>query len=94
MSRHIIPALHDEFTVVVGRDNPRHTYFAQVERVTTREENDEDRIVLWLGGTPDEPFAALADDMPRQLHDDCAQSASRWPTQLQSFHLDLLRGRR
>jgi hypothetical protein len=106
MSRHTIPALNDKFTVVVEWDNPMRTYFAQVERATTDEEDDEDPVILWLGDTPDQvpnpeslreplaPFAILPDETLCQLREDRAKSAGRPPTHLQRFHVDLLRGRR
>ena len=53
MGRHTIPTLSNEFMVVVGWDNPMHTYFAQVERVATSEKEHEAPVMLWLGGTPD-----------------------------------------
>ena len=77
--------------VVVGWDNPMHTYFAQVERVATSEKEHEAPVMLWLGGTPDgvpsteslreplAPFATLSDDMLCQLHDDRAVFASQSP---------------
>ena len=78
MGRHTIPTLSNEFMVVVGWDNPMHTYFAQVERVATSEKEHEAPVMLWLGGTPDgvpsaeslreplAPFATLSDDTLRR----------------------------
>lgn len=76
MSRHDIPARDPKFTVTVGWDRPMRTYFAHV-RDPSLDEDDE--MVLWVGGTFDEvktldelvaavhPYADLSEDMVTKL---------------------------
>lgn len=100
MSRHIVPALDDRFTVTVGWDNPMHTFFAQVTRESRAENNDN--IILWLGGeveevrTPEDlrqplaAYATLSDEIIQQLHADRAACADQPPTPLQRRNLNAL----
>jgi len=93
MSRHTIPSLVHGLIVVVGWDNPLHTYFAQVTRDDAAE--DEDPLVLWLGAEPNQvlypqdliaplaPYAILADDTIAQLRTDRAACLDRSPSVLQ-----------
>lgn len=93
MSRHEIPAKRPGFTVIVGWDNPMMTFFAQVEDEAAGE--DDDPVVLWLGGhhrevlrpedlaAPLAPYADLMATHIEQLRADRAGDADRGPTALQ-----------
>jgi hypothetical protein len=101
MSRHVIPALFPNVTVVIGWDNPLNTFFAQV----TREQDDDDShdpVVLWLGSRPGEviaardlvaplmPYAVLSPEDIGQLDDDRAACGDGGPTVFQREMLTLL----
>ena len=101
MSRHTIPSLVQGLTVVVGWDNPLHTYFAQVSRDNAAE--DEDPLVLWLGAEPNQvlypqdliapltPYAVLGDDAIAQLRADRAACLDRSPSILQRASLNVVK---
>ena len=98
MSRHDIPAKRPGLAVVVGRDNPMSTFFAQVEDEAAGE--DDDPVVLWLGGrhrevlrpedlaAPLAPYADLSAAHIEQLRSDRAGDADRGPTALQRLGID------
>lgn len=51
MSRRHIPTRHPDMHVaVVGWDPPLNTFFGIVEFLPPFDDNDEDGIILWLGG--------------------------------------------
>ena len=91
MTQHrLIPKLPGH-TCVVGWDVPLQTYFAIVSRDT--DDDEEDNLVLWVGGKPQEcrspsdliaplkPYADLTPTMAAQLKAD--RAAAPKPTQLQ-----------
>jgi hypothetical protein len=100
MSRHTLLARDDCFTVVVGWDGPLQTFFAQACRDIGQ---DDDDVLLWLGGTPDEvqdpedlleplrPYAILPDDTIQQLRADRAAGAADSLTPTQRANLAGLR---
>ena len=100
MSRHTIPALRPEFTVIVGWDNPLAIYYAQVSRDDAGE--DDDPVVLWLGTEANqitspwdliEPlirYVTLRVDTIEQLRSDRAACLDRSPSALQRASLNFL----
>lgn len=40
-----------EKEIVIGWDRPMGTFFAQIARLDLPEDSEEERIVLWLGGS-------------------------------------------
>lgn len=64
MSQHIqeIPCLQKKF--VFGWDQPLMSFFLQVHDLT-KDEDDEDRIVDWLGATADTQMYEI-DDLARE----------------------------
>ena len=95
MSRHEVKSVETgRFTVIVGWDNPLQTYFAQVWDVKLQDENDEG-CVFWVGTHPGSVrrvsdlarvisgYAALPEDLARQLEQEQAESEP--PTPLQQW---------
>jgi hypothetical protein len=91
MSRHLIPAKIERHQVAVGWDNPMSTYFA----IVTDETEDDEAVLLWLGGIHDEypraegmvellkPYADLTADMIAMLRKDRVATLDVGPTPLQ-----------
>jgi hypothetical protein len=81
MSHYLIPARKSKDEVRVGWDPMQNTYFAHVIDMT-KDEDDEDRDVLWIGTTFNEvhsleileatllEFAVMSEDMKHQLYGD------------------------
>lgn len=66
MSRHEIPALRPEqHKVIVGWDQPLMSYFAQVIDRKKEEEDEDDKLVLWVGASL--PRLYEIDDLQRAL---------------------------
>jgi len=94
MSRREIPAKRPDLVVTIGWDNPMATFFAQVEE-TRFDEEEEPRILLWLGQTDREiltpealapllaPYAALSANMIATLRQDRIAMLDRAPTRMQ-----------
>jgi hypothetical protein len=92
MSRHQIPAKSQNHQVTVGWDNPMSTYFAIVTDETA---DEDDNVLLWLGGIdreyprvedmvkPLKPYADLTDDVIAILRNDRASTLDVGPTPLQ-----------
>jgi hypothetical protein len=95
-------------TVAVGWDNPMTTFFAQVRRTQddADEDDEDDPIILWLGGEPNQvaraedligPLASYADLTEAHvalLRGDRAAAEGSEPTALQRMGLKIARGRR
>jgi hypothetical protein len=45
MSRHILPAKDANITVVIGWDNPLHTFFTQVVRGDMSDDHESDPVI-------------------------------------------------
>jgi hypothetical protein len=94
MSRHTIPSKQEGFSVDVGWDNPMMTFFAQVERRQSPED-ERDPIVLWLGAASREhqrpetmaatfaPYASLTPEILKTLNADRRADLDHGPTPLQ-----------
>ena len=102
MSRYDIPTRDPSLSAVVGWDNPLQSYFAQVLRLETADD-DEDNVLLWVGAAPREvvtvedlarhlaPFAALAPQIAEQLRADRAAKLGQAPTAVQQALLSIVR---
>ncbi len=105
MSRYDIPTRDPGLSAVVGWDNPLQSYFAQVLRPETADD-DDDNVVLWVGAAPREvvtvenlarylaPFADLAPQVAEQLCADRAAKLGQAPTAVQQTLLSIVRGTR
>ena len=95
MSRHEVKSFNTEqFTVIVGWDNPLQTYFAQVWDSRLQDEDDKGGV-FWVGTHPGSVrsvsdlaqvisgYAALPEDTKAQLERD--RSESEPPTPLQQW---------
>ena len=103
MSRHIIPGFDARFTVVVGWDNPLQTFFTQVARADDSDDDDNDPVLLWIGGTfgevtdpaalvaPLALYATLTEDHVAQLGADRDAKRGSGPTPTQRANLAALR---
>jgi hypothetical protein len=101
MSRYTITALDPALTVVIGWDRPLSTFFATV--TDERIDDDEDRLLLWIGTdtaevqraedlvTPLAPYAAITADHIATLRADRAGDLDRGPTPTQRHLLNLVR---
>jgi hypothetical protein len=102
MSRHILPAKDANFTVVIGWDNPLHTFFTQVVRGNMFDDDESDPVILWIGGdfgevsdpselaAPLAPYADLTQEHLAQLRADRAAHSGRRPTPAQLANLTAL----
>jgi hypothetical protein len=103
MSRYDLPTRNPGLSAAVGWDNPLQSFFAQVLRPETADE-DDDNMLLWIGAAPREvitvedlarhlaPFADLAPEMAEQLRADRAAKLGQAPTPVQQALLAI--GRR
>jgi hypothetical protein len=94
MSRHVIPALSDRFSVTVGWDRPMNSYFAQVEDLEI-DSDTSDPMLVWVGTSHSEiphpealqrhiaRYAAIPDGMLETLRADRAATLDRGDTRLQ-----------
>lgn len=95
MSRHEVKSFNtDQFTVIVGWDNPLQTYFAQVWDAQLKDEDDKG-CVFWVGthlgsvrsvaalAEVISGYALLPEDTMEQLEQD--QAETELPTPLQQW---------
>lgn len=85
MSRHELEPSNPDHSVVVGWDPPLQTFFVQVKD-TTKDEDDENYMLIWEGYRPDELAADEAlgivekyvkfvpADLLTALHVDCGRN--------------------
>jgi hypothetical protein len=102
MSRYDIPTRDPRLSAAVGWDNPLQSYFAQVLRPETADD-DDDNVLLWVGAAPREvitvedlarhlaPFADLAPQVAEQLRADRAAKLWQAPTAVQQALLSIVR---
>jgi hypothetical protein len=102
MSRYDIPTRDPGLSAAVGWDNPLQTFFAQVMRPETADE-DDDNMLLWVGAEPREvitvddlsrhlaPFADLAPEVTDRLRADRAAKLGQAPTSVQQTLLSIVR---
>lgn len=103
MSRHEIPARDRSLRIVVGWDNPLRSFFAQIVRRDTADDDDGNPPILWVGAQPQEvvtvedlarhlaPFADRTEDTAAQLRADRAAKRGQPPTALQQALLAAIR---
>jgi hypothetical protein len=101
MSRYTIPALDPAFTIAIGWDRPLSTFFAIV--TDERLNDDDDRVLLWIGtdtaeipraddlAAPLAPYAVLTEDHIATLRADRAGDLDHGPTPTQRHLLNLVR---